>query len=291
MSTPHRRLPPLSGPLAWTALCLVGGVAIAQELPEEEAPPPQAATKYIIVPDPFEELEEAEKAKAGARPRARRTAEREPSVPPRITRDTPRPVNGDAPDNVWGRYEVVEVTQAGITEDSRNKRERAGRALNEDCIVTRSIFDFGPLPSAEEGEAPSGHRPKEVELTQVRECDVGGLGKYAEEVTMVVPATWMEGEGSVTLELPRVRVVADFVRLSPPRDGDMRTPPQWLAPDTSLESGAESGGDSYVMIAERARRGALPVLHLTTVDQVLHLEAAAPDERLDAVHADVPGQP
>ena len=106
---------------------------------------------------------------------------------------------------------------------------------------------------------------------------MGGLGKYAEETSMIFPGTWSEGEGFTTLELPPATVMADFVRLSEPRQGDMPIPPQWLGPDTKVEM-PES---TFVIIAERPRRGVHPVLHFTVGDQVLHLEPDPADSSFD----------
>ena len=273
------------GEFAMIVSLLVCGLAHAQELPDDEAPPPaERSPRHIILPDPYDELEKEQGSTTGSRSATDRSRlpARKPSVPPRITRDTPRPVRGDAPADLWGRYHVVEVTNAGITEDFANKMERAGRALNEDCIVVRQVFDFGPQPEAE----GAGHRPREVELIQIRECDVGGLGNYAEETSMIIPARWTEGAGSVTLTLPEAAVVSHFIRVSPPRDMDTR--PQWLAPESRVQRGATS----YAVIAEPSRRGALPVLHLTSSDQVFHLEADPGDSSFDeALRAMAEAQP
>lgn len=275
----HRALSSIGVVLVGGAL--IAGSSLAQEIPDDEEVPSAPAEpvdpdvrpptpRHIIIPDPFENLQ---KPQSGTPvPRARQ-GDRAPSVPPRITRDVPRPVRGDAPERIYGRYHVVEVTVAGVTEDFANKMERAGRALNEDCVVTRQIFDFGPAPA----DDTPGYRPREVEVVQFRECDVGGLGKYAEEVSMMLPAQWTEGDGSIALNLPPATVLADFVRVDVPKVGEMRMAPQWLAPEARVQRGKTS----YAVIAESARRGALPVLHLTTSEQVYHLEADPADSSFD----------
>lgn len=279
----------------WLTIAVVGGLfvsglVVAQEIPDDEPTPeePQPANsgpRHIILPDPFENLPKPEASSSEPAPRKQIIAGRKPSVPPRITRGTPRPVRGDAPAQMHGRYHVVEVTVAGVTEDFANKMERAGRALNEDCIVVRQLFDFGPLPA---DDSAAAHRPREVEVVQIRECDVGGLGKYAEELSMVLQAQWTEGEGSVSLTLPAATVMADFVRVDVPQAGEMKMAPQWLAP----ESRVQRGTTSYAVIAEPARRGDLPVLHLTTSEQVYHLEADPADSEFDdAVRAMLGDQP
>ena len=245
-------------------------------------PEGQADPRHVIIPDPPKE-EDPDRAKSTRTGRNPDLPSRRPTVPPRITRKVPRPVVGDAPVALYGRYHIVEITQAAITEDFANKMERAGRALNDDCIITRKVFDFGTAPE----DLTTRHRPATVEIVQYQECDAGGLGKYAEETAMTLPATWSEGEGFATLELPKASVLADFVRVSPPREGEMRTPPQWLAPDTRMDH----HGSTYVIIAERARRGQLPVLHLTVGDQVLHLEPDPADSSFDlAVRANAEGE-
>ncbi|MBX2803899.1 MAG: hypothetical protein KTR31_39855 [Myxococcales bacterium] len=265
-----------------TLCTLLITAAFGQDLPDE--PPPPAPTsghpKHVIVPDPYEDQEKTGKAApTGTTRRARARAE--PSVPPRIARKTPRPVEGDAPDNVHGRYKVVEVTVAEVTEDFPNKMERAGRALNEDCIVTHQIFDFGALPEAEE---LTGHRPSEISMIKIRQCEVGGLGKYADEIEMILPATWGSGEGHATLAMPDATVMTDFVRLRQPTEGDMPTPPQWLAPDSSIDDGALS----YRVVAERTRRGTdQAVLHLFLGEQILHLEPDDGTNPLDTMEQEV----
>lgn len=256
-----------------TTWMLFVGPATAQVAPGD---PPADHPQHIIIPDPMEGKEPARSPGGrGGRGSAKRPVE--PTVPPRIARKVPRPVEGEAPVNLHGRYHIVEVTEAGITEDYANKMERAGRALNEDCLTLRYIFDFGPLPEVDEGEEIEGHRPIEIELIRVQRCEVGGLGTYAEESAMVLRPMWTESEDSITLQLPSVAMNTDYVRLKAPTDGHRRTPPQWLSPTHTFAT----GGITYLLIAEPARRDALPVLHLTTGDKVLHLEADPGDSPFD----------
>jgi hypothetical protein len=186
-----------------------------------------------------------------------------------------RKADGDAPANVFGRYHVAEITEAGETEDFRTKMDRAGRALEDDCIVVKMAFDFGPAPA----EGATGHRPRSVHLAQAERCERGGLGTYAQELAVEVPATWAAADGAVTLALPAVTLLSDYVRLRLPADGDMRTPSQWLAPDASVEL-VET---TWRIVAEPAgRRGELPVLHLSDGKVVMHLEADPGDGPFDA---------
>ncbi len=250
------------------------GSALAQSTPSD---PPADHPRHIIIPDPLEGMEEPRSSGGRGQGRSIKRST-EPTVPPRIARKVPRPVEGEVPVNLYGRYHIVEITEAGVTEDYANKMERAGRALNDDCLTLRYIFDSGPLPVVE-GEEIEGHRPIELELTRIQRCDVGGLGTYAEESTLVLRPIWTEGEASVTLQLPSMAMNTDYVRLKAPSDGNMRTPQQWLSPTSTLAT----GGITYLLIAEPARRGALPVLHLTTGDKVLHLEADPGDSPFDQV--------
>ncbi len=257
----------------WTWLALEAAAQVSTP-----TDPPEDHPKHFIIPDPGD----GEGAAKAPGPRTERPSVRrntEPSVPPRIARKVPRPVQGAAPINLHGRYHVVEVTEAGITEDYANKMERAGRALNEDCLTLRYIFDFGPLPVLPEGEVLEGHRPLEVALTRIQSCDVGGLGTYAEESTLVVAARWEEAEAATTLSLPATAMNTEYVRLRTPPEGHMRTPPQWLSPKGRFSTHAHS----YQIMAEKARRDALPVLHLILDDKVLHLEADPGDSPFDQV--------
>lgn len=279
--------------------------AIAQPLPQEvdveepeeaavplpSAPPSPADVRllerdanadphpsHVILTDPLEKPEnqlekDAANAQGPVRIRPPSQATSEPSVPPRIARKVPRQVKGTAPQHLHGAYTVAEVTEGGQTEDYRNKMERAGRALDEDCIVTRTRFDFGPLPD----NPGDRHRPSFVSITRFQECKVGGLGKYGEELTMVLDVDYTEGEDVVTLVLPQARVISDYVRLRRPSEGDMPTPPQWLAPDTTIDQPLQR----WLLVAESTGRGRLPVLHLTTGNLVWHLEPDRGDSPFD----------
>ncbi|MEM6929681.1 MAG: hypothetical protein AAF602_22265, partial [Myxococcota bacterium] len=191
--------------------------------------------------------------------------------------DRPGPLGlgrGGSPAHLHGRYIVAEVTEGGLTEDYRNKMERAGRALDEDCIVTHTRFDFGGLPTS----PPERHRPATIAITRVQECSVGGLGKYAEELSLVLDVEYTEGDDVVALTLPQAKVVSDYVRLKQPAEGDMPTPPQWLAPATTIEQPRQR----WFLQAEKARGGRLPVLHLTNDSGVVwHLEPDRGDSPFD----------
>jgi len=270
--------------LALAGNALAQDAPVAEEAAPEAPPPPQPRAielmerdpsaephpKHIILPDPVEP--EAEKAEAKtSRPVVAKPG---PTVPPRIARKVPRTVSGGSPAYLHGRYSVVEVTEGGMTEDYGNKMERAGRALDEDCIVTHTRFDFGELPDGV-GER---HRPRTVAITRIQECTVGGLGKYAEVLTMVLDVTYTEGDDDVLLTLPAAKVVSDYVRLVKPDEGDMPTPPQWLAPATTIDQTVQR----WFLKAEPARRGALPVLHLISEHgAVWHLEPDRGDSPFD----------
>jgi len=243
-------------------------VQLLERDPEAE-PHPQ----HVILPDPLEETEEdaAAKTERQARPPV---PVQGPTVPPRIARKVPRPVRGNSPAHLHGRYAVAEITEGGLTEDYRNKMERAGRALDEDCIIVRTRFDFGELPEG----ATERYRPGTVAITRVQECTVGGLGKYAEELTVVLDVTYSEGDDVVILTLPAATVVSDYVRLRRANEGEMRSPPQWLAPATTIERDVQR----WFLQAESPRRGELPVLHLTNEQGVVwHLEPDRGDSPFD----------
>lgn len=239
----------------------------------------QPNPRHVILPDPLEQTANQKEAEAqDVRERSSTANVRakpviDPTVPPRIARKVPRPFRGRAPEYLHGRYHVVEVTEGGQTEDYRNKMERAGRALDDDCIVLRTRFDFGGLPA----EPGTRYRPRSVTITRIQECSVGGLGKYAEELTTVLDVTYEESDDHVTLTLPQAKVMSDYVRLKRPSEGDMPSPPQWLAPATIVERDREQ----WRLIAEPAARGRLPVLHLTNDSVVWHLEPDPGDSPFD----------
>ncbi len=267
---------------------LLAAAALAQDPPEpapvqpkeilllERSADAEPHPSHVILPDPLEQTDEQ---KAESEARSRRgvrpvVGTPGPSVPPRIARSRPRPVKGGSPAHLHGRYAVVEITEGGLTEDYRNKMERAGRALDDDCIVTHLLFDFGQLPKSP-GER---YRPETVTISRVQECSVGGLGKYAEELTMALDVTYTEGDDVVTLTLPPAKVVSDYVRLQRPEEGDMPTPPQWLAPATTVDQSRQR----WFLQAETTRRGQLPVLHLTGENgSVWHLEPDRSDTPFD----------
>lgn len=204
------------------------------ELPPEEAPPP--------MPD----------AAATPLPVATATA----------VRRGPREVQGDAPSALSGRWSVVQVTEAGQTDDFRIKMERAGRALQSDCITVRMIFDFGG----------GAGLPERVTIAEQQECRKGGLGTYANEIALTVPARWSVGEGGAKVALPEAVATAELTRLKRPDDGDMRTPSQWLSSETKL---SRQAGEVGVRVETRGRAGAPSAVHLLMGDLVYHLEPEA----------------
>jgi len=224
-----------------------------------------AESPELIIAVPVPEEEEA-KPRPGPAPVPINPTKR---VRQSVARDVERTVSGTPPDNLFGRYTVVEFTEGGLTDRFVGKMARVARALDDDCTTIRMDFDFGQQPP----EDVTGHRPAVVTVAQTRRCDKGGLGVYAEELAYEVPVGWMEGDEYLTLRLPALTVISDYVRLRRPADGDMRTPPQWLAPENRIERDPTE----FHILAEPARRGALPVLHLIKGGRVLHLEAAPED--------------
>jgi hypothetical protein len=163
-----------------------------------------------------------------------------------------REVAGVPPTYLYGRYHVVEVTEEGETEDYVIKMRREGRALEQDCITKRLVFDFGPA---------AGELPTVLQVAEQQECRKGGLGVYASELALALPSTWARepvgpddddgkaGKGDkargwkaadeprerVKLSLPSVQATASLVRVRKPAAGDLHTPSHWLGPESKVE--------------------------------------------------------
>jgi hypothetical protein len=189
--------------------------------------------------------------------------------PASVARREPREAKGEAPQALWGRYAVVQVTREGETEDFRIKMDREDRALKQDCITDQLLFDFG------EG---TGQLPATVSLAEQQLCVKGGFGTYANELSLEVPATWQTEGGAVQLVLPPIEATATLVRVRPPSDNDdLNTPSHWLGPVTKVERTraeykvlAEYGAKPRGKAAEAPQRPA--VVHLVGRDMVYHLE-------------------
>jgi hypothetical protein len=180
-----------------------------------------------------------------------------------------RGVKGKAPAVLAGRYEIVQVTTDGETEDYRLKMEREGKALDQDCITVRRVFDFGG------GESPG--LPDAVGISEQQECYKGGLGFYSNELWVILPATWTrverEGEEEVglALQLPSVEARATLVRVRQPERDDLKTPPHWLGPESKIDRERSR----YELIAEMPpgnRPGGPAAIHLIDQNVVYHLE-------------------
>jgi hypothetical protein len=173
-----------------------------------------------------------------------------------------RQIAGEAPASLAGTWSVVQLTELGETEDYRIKMEREGKALDEDCIVIATWFDFG---------GGGGGLPAEVTVTQVQQCEKGGLGAFSSETSMTSAVTWTPGQ-LLSLELPEVRVDEQLIRLRI-ADEPGRTPSNWVGPELRVERPSVK----YTVLAEyppRKKDGDRPTaLHLTgTNGAVWHLE-------------------
>ncbi len=171
------------------------------------------------------------------------------------------------PGNIFsGTYRVARITTNGETEDYAEKMARAGRALDEDCITKRLVFDFGP-------DAPEGatqHRPGSVAVHLQQECKRGGLGVYRSELSVEVTATWANvDDGGVTLSTAKVEAASGYTRLREPAEGDMRAPPHWLGPEQNIKRDATT----YVVEVDKPRRRRdRPSVRLVDEGTTLHLE-------------------
>jgi hypothetical protein len=252
------------------ALLAVGALAnpkvIELQVPEpSKAPPlpPPPSAPGAVAPDgtPVEGMVEGTAAAAqGGRA-------------PSVARREPREAKGEAPQALWGRYTVVQVTREGETEDFRIKMDREDRALKQDCITDQLVFDFG------EGAVNAGQLPTVISLAEQQLCTKGGFGTYANELSLEMPATWVTEGGGVQLTLPPVDATATLVRVRPPSDNDdLNTPSHWLGPVTRMERPraefkvlAEYGAKPRGKAGE-AEPHRPAVVHLVGRDMVYHLE-------------------
>lgn len=250
--------------LGWVSVVALGVVATARAqdgkireipLPPEEPPvgePPPPAEEPLL-----DEEEEVEDDATAPPEGGRRRAEG-----PRPRRER-RAAVGEPPTQLAGVWSVVQRTERGETEDYRLQMERAGKALDEDCFVTATWFDFGP--------PGGGSLPDTITVTQVHQCTKGGLGTYASETSVTTAAVWTHG-ASTSLALPEVRADHQLVRLRRGGEGG-RTPSNWVGPQVRVE---RPPGTYSVLAEYPARRadGDRPIaVHLTDADgAVWHLE-------------------
>lgn len=220
--------------------------------------------KLIEVPLPPEELPVEEPAV----PAVEVPVQAQPTGGGHVPRREARQVKGEAPTSLGGTWTVVQVTELGETDDYRIKMERAGKAMDEDCIVIGTWFDFGP---------GAGGLPPQVTVTQVQRCEKGGLGAFANETSMTTAATWKPGD-LLSLELPEVRADEQLIRLKV-ADEPGRTPSNWVGPELRVERAAAT----YTVLAEyppRKKDGDIPIaLHLTASNGTIwHLEPLAAEQ-------------
>lgn len=200
-----------------------------------------------------------------------------PPIARPIVRRGPREVLGSPPAFLQGRYEVVQVTRGQETEDFHIKMDREGRALEQDCITDRYLFDFG---TGDLGAA----LPSQISVALQQRCTKGGLGSYANELSIDVPATWrVEPDGRLVMALPPVEATAMLVRVRPPLESDdINTPSHWVGPVTRIEQRRIEF--SVVAEAAKAPTGRRPkptdppvvlppaVVHLVGKELTYHLE-------------------
>jgi hypothetical protein len=258
--------------VVWSALGALSAVALPLALaspprvveikvPEPTKPPP-------LPPPPAPTIGPNGEVIPAPEPASHVAVER---VRPGVRREV-RKVEGEAPTTLWGRYDVVEVTENDETEDFVIKMEREGKALDQDCITTRRVFDFGPS---------NGTLPPVLQVAEQERCSKGGLGVYDSEIALAMTATWGQGENAATLEMPAVVATASLVRVRKPDKDDLHTPSHWLGPETRVDRPITK----FRVVAEipKARRPTDPppaatAIHLVAEDgTVWHLEPEPPD--------------
>lgn len=180
-----------------------------------------------------------------------------------------REMTGETPATLWGRYRVVQITEGGETDDFGVKMQRAGNALDQDCIVERLVFDFGP--------ATDPGLPNVLLLSEQSLCKKGGLGTYANELAVALPATWSSSEAGLTMTLPPVDGTASLVRLRKPGVENLHTPPHWQGPEVEIERPETK----FLVLAEFPKKKTVgqpaTVVHLRNGTVVYHLEPELAD--------------
>lgn len=243
-----RRLATVSVVLAagWVGVALADNPKVIEVPlpPEDPVPDTEAAIPQVVVP-----VEPTQGGGRGDRGKVRREQ---------------RKVEGEPPTALFGVWTVVQITDLGETEDYKLKMERAGKALDEDCFVTDTWFDFGPPPTV-------AGLPAEITVTQVQHCEKGGLGEFANETAITTAAHW-ETQGGVEMELPEVRVDERLIRLRIAEDPG-RTPTNRVGPEVRVDRTKVR----FQVFAEypprRKGEGRPQALHLKGSDgQVWHLE-------------------
>jgi hypothetical protein len=160
---------------------------------------------------------------------------------------TLRPVTGISPSTLWGRYMVVQVTEGGETVSYAEKMARASMALQADCTTVGLVFDFG---------APNPGLPQQVQIAEYRHCTKGGLGTYASELALALPATFDPTPGGLSLKLPAVKALGSLVRVRTPTEQDLSTPSHWMGPQVTMQRPEVQ----YTVVAEfdPPKKGAAP---------------------------------
>ena len=237
------------------------------QIPDPTPPPlpPAPAPTTAPAPNPYGEPAGAEPGVAPADGLVASAV----GTPRNATRRAVREVAGETPATLWGRYRVVDLTEGGETEDFATKMQRAGNALDQDCIVERLVFDFGP--------ATDPGLPNVLLLSEQSLCKKGGLGTYANELAVALPATWSASEGGLVMTLPPVDGTASLVRLRKPEADNLHTPPHWQGPEIRINRPETK----FVVLAEFPKKKPVgqpaTVVHLRAGNVVYHLEPEPAD--------------
>lgn len=166
-----------------------------------------------------------------------------------------REVTGISPTSLWGRYQVFEVTEGGETESFASMMERSSMALQADCVTVGMVLDFGKQGTG---------WPQQLQIAEYRHCTKGGLGTYASELALAIPATFESTPAGLQLDLPAVKAFGALVRVRPPSTDDLSTPSHWMGPKVEMSRGETR----YTVIAEYARNAKetdpAVVLHLVS---------------------------
>lgn len=246
-----------TGVFVGTASAQSNPKVIEIQIPEPTPPPPPPPPAPVVPGDP------AATAPTDGVMASAVTATRQG------VRRVPREVVGETPATLWGRYQVVEVTEGGETENFAVKMERAGKALDKDCIVVRLVFDFGP--------ASDSGLPNVLLVSEQSTCKKGGLGTYANELAVALPATWSSTDAGLTMTLPPVDGTASLVRMRKPEPENLHSPPHWQGPEAKIDRPETQ----FVVIAEFPKKKAAgqppTVVHLRSGNTVYHLEPEPAD--------------
>lgn len=216
-----------------------------------------AGPRVIAVPEPVPDTPADVEAEPEADPASAKATPPAPIIPVRTLE------NAETPENIFGAYVVVEMSESGRTEPFALRMERAAAALDDECWLKALEFDFGPPPPEDMTDA----RPQRVKVREIRLCSRGGFGAYESHVGLGLPVSWRQTDEGLRLEFSGAQALASFARLRE-GSGNWGSPAQWRTPTTEIDPSVRS----FVVWGESIRGE--DWLHLEAEGVVYHLAPA-----------------